>query len=199
MTLAYIVRCNFNREDLEQSWNEWYGGPKLKQMLDKPYFLSVQRFFKSSGAGRNYLAFWILESEQAFETPEYKNDWGFFEWRPYIIDWSRDLFAPLSGDVRSPVLDDAQALRVVSFEGLSAEEAAAAKLQVEARRPGVKWMRSVGLDKHTPLIGTEVVDANVPDKPLDIAGVVEGLYRPISDLVHADETAGQPPPAQGRA
>ncbi len=190
MSLAYIVRCNFNREDLEQGWNEWYGGPKLKQMLDKPHFLSVQRFFKSEGAGRNYVAFWILESEQAFETPEYKNDWGFFEWRPYIIDWSRDLFAPLSGDVRSPVVKDGQALRVISFEGLSEAEAGAAMEAVTLHRPGVKWMRTVGLDRHTPLFGYEVADASAPDRPLDIAGVVEGLYRPISELVHADENTG---------
>ncbi|TCT06214.1 hypothetical protein [Aquabacter spiritensis] len=190
MTLAYIVRCNFSREDLEQGWNDWYGGPKLKQMLDKPHFLSVQRFLRSAGAGRNYVAFWILDSDQAFETPEYKNDWGFFEWKPYIIDWSRDLFAPQSGDVHSPVVGPDQALRIVSFEGLSAPEAAAAKAQVEALRPGVRWMDSVGLDRHTALIGYEVVAADAPERPLDIAGVVEGLYRPISDLVHADAAGG---------
>lgn len=190
MTLAYIVRCNFNREDLEQGWNEWYGGPKLKQMLDKPHFLSVQRFLKSEGAGRNYVAFWILDSDLAFDTPEYKNDWGFFEWRPYIVDWSRDLFAPLSGDARSPVVKEGQSLRIISFEGFSEAEAEAARTAVTRLRPDVIWVRSVGLDRHTPLFGYEVVDTSTPRPPLDIPGAVDGLYRPISELVHADATAG---------
>lgn len=186
MALAYIVRCNFSREDLEAGWNEWYGGPKLKQMLDKPHFVSVQRFLRTAGEGRNYLAFWILDSEQAFETPEYKNDWGFFEWRPHIIDWSRDLFEPLSGDVRSPVVGAGEVLRIVSFEGLDAEAAAAARARVEAKVPGLRWMRSAGLDRHTPLFGYAVEAADAPPAPLGIPGAVDGLYRPISELVHAD-------------
>jgi len=186
MALAYIVRCNFSRKDLEAGWNAWYSGPKLKQMLDKPCFLSVQRFHRSAGSGRNYVAFWILESAQAFETPEYKNDWGFFEWRPHIIDWSRDLFAPLSGDVASPVVGPDQGLRLISFEGLDADAAAAAQAQVDARVPGIAWMRSVGLDRHTPLFGHAVVAADAAFTPLDVAGVTDGLYRPISDCVHTD-------------
>src|SRR5476651_1913577 len=58
MTLAYVVRCNFSDPEKEQAWNDWYSGPKLKQMLDKPYFLTVQRYRRVSGTGRNYLAFW---------------------------------------------------------------------------------------------------------------------------------------------
>lgn len=187
MSLAYIVRCNFNQPDREEAWNAWYGGPKLKQMLDKPHFLSVQRFLRRAGAGRNYVAYWILASEQAFETPEYKNDWGFFEWRPYIVDWSRDLFAAEAGEARSPVLGEGQALRLVSFEGLDPAAAEAAKAQVEQRDPGFAWMRSVGLDRHTAWIGAKIVDAGAPVASLDVPGAVDGLYEPISALVHAGE------------
>ena len=77
---------------------------KLKQMLAKPHFLSVQRFFRAGGEGRNYLAFWVLSSPEAFNTVEYKSDWGFFEWRPYIIDWSRDLFERADGGSGAPVV-----------------------------------------------------------------------------------------------
>lgn len=185
MTLAYIVRCNFNQADLEASWNEWYGGPKLKQMLDKPHFISVQRFQRAHGDGRTYLAFWILDSKEAFETPEYKNDWGFFEWRPYIVDWSRDLFEPLEREARSPAVGPGQMLRLVSFEGLDADAADAAKAEVEARLPGVRWMRSSGLDRHTPLVGYAIADA-AAFTPLEVKGAVDGLYRPISELVHTD-------------
>jgi len=191
MSLAYIVRCNFNKPDLERSWNDWYGGPKLKHMLAKPHFLSVQRFCRSHGQGRDYVAFWVLESEQALETPEYKNDWGFSEWQPYITDWSRDLFAPLSGDLFQPALGTDEALRLVSFEGLSESEAHAAKAADEVRRPTVRWLRSAGLDRHTPLIGYEVVDEGALCRPLAPGNATEGFYRPISAHVQAGRVGEQ--------
>ena len=47
-----------------------------------------------------------------------------------------------------------------------------------------------GLDKHTPSIGYAVVDADVTNRPLDVAGAVEGLYHPITELVRADQATG---------
>jgi hypothetical protein len=185
MALAYVVRCNFNTPEKEAAWNAWYSGPKLKQMLDKPYFLTVRRFEKVRGAGRNYLAYWTIESAQAFETPEYKNDWGFFEWRPYIIDWSRDLFEALKGEVPSPRLGDGDVLRLVSFEGADAVEAEKAIRQIDAARMGTAWMRSAGLDRHSPYLGVSVESAETRRPPVP-AGVIEGFYRPISDFTQTD-------------
>lgn len=181
MTLAYVVRCNFNDPSRETAWNDWYNGPKLRQMLEKPHFLTGQRFRRAAGAGRDYLAFWTLASADAFTTPEYTNDWGFFEWRPYIIDWSRDLFEAETGpDVPAPRVGVGQYLRLVSFEGASAEEAEDLRRTVDAAHPGTTWTHSVGLDRHTPLFGfsIETSERLGPAAP----GVVEGLYLPISDL-----------------
>ncbi len=114
---SYIVRCNFSDPVKAKPWNDWYSGPKLGQMLSKPYFRSTQRFRRSDGTGRNYLALWILESPEAFNTHEYKSDWGFFEWRPYIIDWSRDLFAGNGLVEDSFAVSPQGALHVVSFDG----------------------------------------------------------------------------------
>lgn len=181
MTLAYVVRCNFNEPARETAWNDWYNGPKLRQMLEKPHFLTGQRFRRASGVGRDYLAFWTLASADAFTTPEYTNDWGFFEWRPYIIDWSRDLFeAEIGTDVPAPRLGAGQFLRLVSFEGASAEDADRLRKTVDAARSGTTWTRSVGLDRHTSLFGFSVETADRLASPVE--GVVEGLYRPISDL-----------------
>jgi hypothetical protein len=67
MSCVYAVRCNFGRPDLEQAWNDWYSGPKLKQMLAKPLFLSGQRFKATRlDRRRQYLALWIVESPEAF-------------------------------------------------------------------------------------------------------------------------------------
>lgn len=185
MNLLYIVRCNFSGPAREAAFNDWYSGPKLKQMLAKPYFLSVQRFLRAGGEGRNYVAFWVLSSPEAFETFEYKSDWGFFEWRPYIIDWSRDLFERLDGGSGAPMrLGDGELLRVVSFEGLDAGAAEAARRAVDQARPGTIWHRSAGLDRHTPLFGVSKAMAGEPC--LQIEGVVDGVYRPISELVVTD-------------
>jgi hypothetical protein len=74
MSDVYLVRCNFSRPDLEERWHAWYSGPKLAEMMTA------------------WLAAWVVESPQAFETPEYKASWGFVDWAPYITDWSRNLF-----------------------------------------------------------------------------------------------------------
>ena len=93
MTFVYIVRCNFSVPAKEQAWNDWYSGAEDRlQMLRKPHFLSCQRFRRAAAPGGNYLALWVLQSPEAFKTKEYTSDWGFFEWQPCIIDWSRDLF-----------------------------------------------------------------------------------------------------------
>ena len=80
MSFVYIVRCDFTEPGKEQAWNEWYSGPKIAQMLRKPHFRSCQRFRRTGGSGRNYLALWTLDSPDAFKTQEYTSDWGFFEW-----------------------------------------------------------------------------------------------------------------------
>ena len=90
MAFVYVVRCNFNEPAKERAWNAWYSGPKIAQMLAKPHFRSCQRFERMSGNGRNYLALWTLQSPDAFKTPQYTTDWGFFEWAPHITNWSRD-------------------------------------------------------------------------------------------------------------
>ena len=88
MVFVYMVRCNFAEPAKEQAWNAWYSGPKIEQMLAKPYFRTCQRFRLASGTGRNYLALWTVQSPAAFETAEYTSDWGFSDWAPYITDWS---------------------------------------------------------------------------------------------------------------
>ena len=92
MTHLYIVRCNFTAPEKEQAWNAWYSGPKIKQMLAQPYFLSCQRFRRAAGDGRDYLALWTVATPEALKTAQYTSQWGFAEWAPHITAWSRDLF-----------------------------------------------------------------------------------------------------------
>jgi hypothetical protein len=182
MVFAYIVRCNFTDPAREQDWNAWYGGPKIAQMLSLPYFRTCQRFRRMQGTGRDYLALWTVLKPDAMTTAEYRGQWGFSEWTPYITDWSRDLFdgRPRSEDALA--VGPAGALRVVSFEGMDAARASAAQASIVPSRPGMMWLPVAGLDRHTPLIGLKVLP-DVPPFPRDALGkgIQEAVYRPLSE------------------
>jgi hypothetical protein len=189
MAYLYVVRCNFTRSDLEQSWNDWYSGQKIQQLLAKPMFSAVQRFRLSSGSGRTYLALWHVASPEAFNTSEYTSDWGFFEWRPYIVDWSRDIFDAMSTQGAALAVPLDGLLQVISFDGMDADRADAARAAL-APVADTMWFHSAGLDRHTPVIGLrqfpDTADApSLSARSLPF-GVQVGLYRPISELCTAE-------------
>jgi hypothetical protein len=187
MTFVYIVRCNFTAPDQEAAWNAWYSGPKIAQMLANPGFLSCQRFHRTSGTGRDYLALWTLQTPEALTTPEYKAQWGFSEWTPLIADWSRDLFD--AGRMPAAVFAVAPvgALQVISFDGLSPDDAVTARTSLDIPR-GMMWFPVAGLDRHTPLIGLRPLSKRMALEPP--AGdapsrAQQAVYRPISEFHRA--------------
>lgn len=154
MAFVYAVRCNFAKPEAEAAWNAWYNGPKLASLLSKPMFLAGQRFRATAlDRRRKYLALWYVESPEAFSTPEYKADWGFGEWAPFIADWSRDLYRAPEGDVAELfAVGEREALRLISFEGLSEAEAAVEADSLRPLRPNMLWLEAAGLDRHSPLL-----------------------------------------------
>ena len=189
MTFLYIVRCNFTAPDQEQAWNDWYSGPKIEQMLRKPHFLSCQRFRRAAGSGRDYLALWTLDSPDAFQTEQYTSDWGFFEWERFVTDWSRDLFDGGAAGWREFAVERSGALEVVSFDGMIAAEANAARAHVAA--PDTMWLPVAGLDRRTPLIGLRVLAAGASAAPQGDGKLAmqRATYRPISDFQTAAHRA----------
>jgi hypothetical protein len=188
MASVYVVRCNFNEPAKEQAWNAWYSGPKIAQMLRKPHFRTCQRFTKISGDGRNYVALWTLRSAEAFKTEQYTTDWGFFEWAPHIIDWSRDLFDRGDTPEAAFAVPRHGALQVVSFDGADPDQADKSRGAFAQFYPDMMWLPIAGLDRHTPIMGLRVLSdpspaQRGPDRP---AGVQEAVYRPISDFATAD-------------
>jgi hypothetical protein len=183
MAFVYIVRCNFTEPKKEPAWNSWYSGPKIAQMLRKPHFRTCQRFARISGTGRNYLALWTLQSPDAFKTQQYTTDWGFFEWAPYITDWSRDLFDGRDAAETAFAVPSEGALRVVSFDGMSPDEAGSACKAIAKSQTDMMWLRVVGLDRHTPVIGLRVLRDRTEEKSLTGGGAArlqQAIYRPIS-------------------
>jgi hypothetical protein len=185
MVFIYLVRCNFTRPEKEEAWNAWYSGPKIRQMLAKPYFHSCQRFRLAAGTGRNYLTLWTLESPQAFETQEYTSDWGFFEWAPYVSDWSRDLFKAPHARRDVFKVPSGGALHLISFDGRSEAEA---KATIPGQSgPDMIWLPIAGLDRHTPMIGLRVLaKASHPiSEHLQAGRTQAAIYTPICPCYEA--------------
>jgi hypothetical protein len=190
MGFVYIVRCNFTAPEKEQAWNAWYSGPKIAQMLAKPYFRSCQRFRLAAGTGRAYLALWTLQSRDAFKTPEYLSDWGFFEWSPYITDWSRDLFDGASAPQAAFAVPPEGSLHVVSFDGNSEDEADTARAVIAKSEPEMMWLPVAGLDRHTPRIGLQPLPHLALARSPNFGRgqrIQEAIYRPISDFAHRQD------------
>jgi hypothetical protein len=187
MPFVYIVRCNFTEPTKEQAWNAWYSGPKIMQMLSKPHFRTCQRFKRTSGSGRDYLALWTLQSPDAFNTEQYTKDWGFFEWAPYITDWSRDLFDGGNAAEAAFAVPSQGGLQAVSFDGMSLDEASARRGTIATSHPDMTWLPISGLDRHTPLMGLRVVrdPGAVAPSANGRASSHEAVYRPISDFLTA--------------
>jgi hypothetical protein len=187
VTFVYIVRCNFTNPAKEQAWNAWYSGPKIEQMLAKPYFRTCQRFRLVSGTGRNYLALWTLQSPEALETSGYRSQWGFSEWTPYITDWSRDLFDGGDASEAAFAVPRDGALHVVSFDGVSADNARTAREAIATAQPDLMWLPIAGLDRHTPVIGLAPLHGltSTTSSTHDQNNrVQDAIYRPISDVIH---------------
>jgi hypothetical protein len=189
MAFIYAVRCNFTQADKEAAWNTWYSGPKLKQMLAKPMFLTGQRFVAAGlETRRKYLALWCVASPDAFTTPEYRSDWGFFEWAPHITDWSRDLYEmPPGSDPSALAVAPGEAMYLASFEELSEEAAETAMHKAAPRRPDVLWLKAVGLDKHSPRLGLRRLTnpSSRPEPVTDAEGFRETIFTPISECARA--------------
>ena len=187
MTAVYIVRCNFTAPDQEQAWNDWYSGPKLKQMLAQRYFLSCQRFRRASGTGRDYLALWVVEKSEALRTRQYVSQWGFADWERYVTDWSRDLFDAGARPANDFAVAAGGVLDAPAFDGMSADEAEAARRRIAAS--DIMWLPIIGLDRHTPIIGLRVTStaaaANDPG-----ANVQHATYRPICNFQSAARSPG---------
>lgn len=185
MSDVYAVRCNFARPDLEAQWHAWYSGPKLAEMMTHPLFLSGQRYRAAALDQRiAYLAVWVVESPEAFETPEYRASWGFVEWAPHITDWSRNLFRGPASDV-SDLLDvpPEGMLYVAAFDGVADDEAERRLARLRPERPDVLWMPVVGLDRSCPAVGLHRLAPGAVATPLPAslaAGIRETVYRPIT-------------------
>jgi hypothetical protein len=185
MTFVYMVRCKFTAPDREAAWNAWYSGPKIVQMLTQPYFRTCQRFRRSAGTGRDYLALWVVTSPEALATRQYRSQWGFAEWQPLITDWSRDLFDGGGRPEQAFAVQPQGSLRVVSFDGASEDEARSAS----AGQTDLMWLPVIGLDRHTPMIGLAPQSGSAAAPQNALPRAQAAVYRPISPLYTAAKSS----------
>jgi hypothetical protein len=186
MNFVYAVRSNFARPDLEAEWHAWYSGPKLTEMMTHPHFLSGQRY-EAVGLDSSirYLALWVVDSPDAFTSAAYKASWGWADWRPYIRDWSRNLYHAGGRDMTA-LLDvpPGGGLYVAAFEGAPAADAEQWRLVALDVCRDVMWLPVVGLDRSIPMIGVQrLADPAraIRLPPVLAASVRETTYRPITE------------------
>ncbi len=148
-------------------------------------FRTGQRFRLASGKGRTYLTLWTVQSPEALETPEYKSDWGFFEWAPYVTDWSRDVFDGRFAPEAAFAVSLEGSLHVVSCDGMSEGDACTARAVIAKLHPEMLWLPVVGLDRSCPMIGlrplAEVVSPRKSKHGRDNQAQ-EAIYLPMSDV-----------------
>ena len=99
--------------------------------------------------------------------------------RPYITDWSRDLFDGGGAPASAFAVERGGALEVLAFDGMSADAANAARIDVS----DMMWLPVAGLDRHTPIIGLwpNAAAATLPD--VTGTGTAQrAIYRPICDF-----------------
>jgi hypothetical protein len=74
-------------------------------------------------------------------------------------------------------------LHAVTFDGMSEDEANAARASIADREPDMMWLPIAGLDRHTPCIGLRPLHDPAPSHPLAHARserIQQAIYRPIS-------------------
>jgi hypothetical protein len=102
---------------------------------------------------------------------------------PYIVDWSRDLFDGRPASESSFAVPLEGSLHAVTFDGMSEDEAKAARGSIADHEPEMMWLPVAGLDRHTPCIGLRPLPDRAPSRPLVHARaerIQEAIYRPIS-------------------
>ena len=70
---VYAVRCNFALPEREAAWNDWYSGPKLRQLLEKHPERAIERAVKGM-LPRNRLGADILRRLKVYAGPTHPHD-----------------------------------------------------------------------------------------------------------------------------
>lgn len=88
-----VVRASIDAaHDLE--FNEWYANKHMPQAVGCPGFRAGARYGSSDRLPKTYLALYVIDGKEAFETPELAAIRGFEHLTPYV-SYERRIYAPL--------------------------------------------------------------------------------------------------------
>ena len=85
------IRVNIAPEK-EDEFNRWYNTVHVPEILAVPGFISGRRFRRISGDKIKYMAIYEIESLDALKSDEYTKARGWYEFEPYIIDQSWNVY-----------------------------------------------------------------------------------------------------------
>jgi hypothetical protein len=80
--------------DHDDEFNRWYEDRHLPQTISCPGFRAGTRYVTSDGLEKSYLALYVIDSEDAFETPELAAIRGFEHLTPHVT-YDRRIYRPL--------------------------------------------------------------------------------------------------------
>lgn len=147
--MLYMVECRFTDPSREQSWNDWYGGQRLGELLGVPGFRGSQRFRALDEQPIRYLAVHWVDGLEVFRSPAYAaiGGGGFLGYQDCITDWIRRFFAgwdrdmAVAQDERLVVADrgrESVAASGVEFEWLAEAGSGRPRERGIARMPAAK-------------------------------------------------------------
>lgn len=167
--MIYMVDCAYTDPVRENSWNDFYSGPKLETLLALPGFRASQRFRALMDIPAPYLAVHSVRDAAVLERHDYREVGGgtFSGWDDQVTNWDRNLFAGMEA---APEISMAQWLVLLD------DPAVAAAVQ------GVEftWLDIAGLDRTVERRGFAVVDRATGDSLLNRKVPGLRIYAPIT-------------------
>lgn len=166
--MLYMVECAFNDPAREQTWNDYYSGRKVDEVLAVPGFRTSQRFKAVTPNPAPYIAIHSVDSLEIMTGQGYRGrGGGSFDqsFQPCITHWTRSFWGGLD---RAPSFADSDLLAVCDYPE-------------KARGAGVEfvWLKAAGLDSPTPQRGIARISRQQADEIAKTHGSALFVYVPM--------------------
>lgn len=93
MKLIMEVRVDMDPEK-ENEFNDWYNNVHIPGIVNCPGFISGRRYRSVRGEPR-YMALYEIESVEALKSPQFKEESGWYQFEPYIKNFSWNLYTQI--------------------------------------------------------------------------------------------------------
>ena len=177
--MLYMVECAFTDPAREQTWNDYYSGRKLDEVLAVPGFCTSQRFKAITKIPSPYLAIHTVDALDVLTGQGYRGrGGGSFDqsFQPCITNWIRSFYGGLD---RAPAYAESDLLVVCDYPA-------------KAQDTGIEftWLTAAGLDSPTPQRGIAGVSKAQAEQVAKTHATAIYVYVPM--MAQRQELPGKP-------